>query len=52
MPMFKDLPKITCVSRDTSGILSISGVKKHIEDVCEQEVARISKQGLKRISGA
>ncbi|GAA6091177.1 E3 ubiquitin/ISG15 ligase TRIM25-like, partial [Tachysurus ichikawai] len=44
MPMFKDLPKITCVSRDTSGILSISGVKKHIEDVCEQEVARISKQ--------
>ncbi|KAK2831648.1 hypothetical protein Q7C36_016734 [Tachysurus vachellii] len=43
-PMFKDLPTITCVSRDTSGILSISGVKKHLEDVCEQEVARISKQ--------
>ncbi|KAK3560737.1 hypothetical protein QTP86_016557, partial [Hemibagrus guttatus] len=49
MPMYKDLPTITCVTCDTSGILSISGVKKHLEDICAQEVARISKQGLNTV---
>ncbi|KAG7321658.1 hypothetical protein KOW79_014516 [Hemibagrus wyckioides] len=44
MPMYKDLPTINCLTRDTSGILSISGFKKYLEDVCEEEVARISKQ--------
>ncbi|XP_026790393.3 tripartite motif-containing protein 16 [Pangasianodon hypophthalmus] len=42
MPMFKALPSITCV--ETSGNISISDVKEHLEDVCQQEVARIARE--------
>ncbi|MCJ8740321.1 hypothetical protein PDJAM_G00057540 [Pangasius djambal] len=42
MPMFKDLPSITCV--ETSGNISISDVKEHLEDVCQREVARIARE--------
>ncbi|KAF4086261.1 hypothetical protein AMELA_G00104850 [Ameiurus melas] len=44
LPIFKDMPSITCVTHDTSGHISISEVKEHLEDVCHQEVAVISKQ--------
>lgn len=50
MPMYKDLPTVNCLTRDTSGILSIAGFKKYLEDVCEEEIARISKQGLNTVS--
>ncbi|KAI5628729.1 tripartite motif-containing protein 16-like, partial [Silurus asotus] len=42
--MSKDLPFITCVTHDPSGNISLSVVKEHIEDVCQQEVAKILKE--------
>ncbi|TSN03370.1 E3 ubiquitin/ISG15 ligase TRIM25 [Bagarius yarrelli] len=44
--MFEDLPIITCATPDTSDVFSISGVKEHLEDVCQKEVVRMSKQVL------
>ncbi|KAM9468439.1 E3 ubiquitin/ISG15 ligase TRIM25-like [Clarias gariepinus] len=46
MPIFNDLPSITYMTHNPSGNISISEVKEHIEDVCQQEIARISKEVL------
>ncbi|XP_046718523.1 tripartite motif-containing protein 16-like [Silurus meridionalis] len=42
--MSKDLPFITCVTHDPYGNIPLSVVKEHIEDVCQQEVAKILKE--------
>ncbi|XP_026790394.3 tripartite motif-containing protein 16 [Pangasianodon hypophthalmus] len=44
LPTFIDLPSITCQLRESSEHVSMSVLKEHLDDVCQQEVARIARE--------
>ncbi|KAM9469404.1 uncharacterized protein Hap1MRO34_013866 isoform 1-T1 [Clarias gariepinus] len=44
LPIFEDLPSIRCQHREFSENNSMSALKEHIDDVCQQEVARIARE--------
>ncbi|XP_058269252.1 tripartite motif-containing protein 16-like isoform X1 [Hemibagrus wyckioides] len=44
LPRFKALPSTTCQLDESSKNISMAVLKEHLEDVCQQEVARIARE--------
>ncbi|KAK3560738.1 hypothetical protein QTP86_016556 [Hemibagrus guttatus] len=44
LPTFKALPSTTCQLDESSKNISMAVLKEHLDDVCQQEVARIARE--------